>query len=406
MLRQMDEAFGENSSHASLPSHGCGGIETLENINYPGISASKAISEGLPQYSTTDDTWKGVYPLTHLNLQTLGRAENRNSHRAQRNRKNPLDRQGRAAYRGGSLNGGSSGQPRNNGSHEDGERGQGDEDPTADSRSDVSNNGPFACPYYKKDPLKHIACWSIGLTKPHYIKSHLLPFGCDNTFEGVECSFRAEGKAAIRAHQRNGCCPTAGLRPSAEEWRSITYQRNQIDACKGDWRKIYACLFGGEAKDAPSPYHTDFIEGTQSGMSWQPTTTFAQSREPTPSTTVLTQTITSETQEVTSPIQEVTAPIHATDVLAQSSLAMRQLIDLEQKSLQVLRPHMSDSEIDRIEGAYAQARLDLARDEYDNIRHPYQLGGFQIGATINGMATLSTVNSEPDSDESRFAGNV
>lgn len=97
-------------------------------------------------------------------------------------------------------------------------------------------------------------------------------------------------------------------------------------------------------------------------MSWQPTTTFAQSREPTPSTTVLTQTITSETQEVTSPIQEVTAPIHATDVLAQSSLAMRQLIDLEQKSLQVLRPHMSDSEIDRIEGAYAQARLDLARD--------------------------------------------
>jgi hypothetical protein len=197
VLNWVDRAFESNLSNFPQPARGCGGIATsADPIANHGGSISRAISQGLPQYSTTsDDTFKDekkksytntpkpeaasvskdqdtkeADPSFNLDLQTLGRAEKPNGNRAQPRRNNPLDRQGQTAYHGGSSSRISSNQRGGNGSRENGERRQGGEDPTAGSRSDGSNKILFACPYYKNDPIAHIRCRNIRITKPHYVK--------------------------------------------------------------------------------------------------------------------------------------------------------------------------------------------------------------------------------------------
>ncbi|KAF9877564.1 hypothetical protein CkaCkLH20_04699 [Colletotrichum karsti] len=140
------------------------------------------------------------------------------------------------------------------------------------SKTDGDDNRPrFACPYYKRDPIKykhHRSCFGPGWPEIHRLKEHLYRrhrlFACKRCFDtfGSEKALDDHSRAAVacplRDKKSHKMDPSAGMDQETEKrLRGRKQSNKQDDMAK--WYDIYSTLFPGEldVNKLPSPWYDD-----------------------------------------------------------------------------------------------------------------------------------------------------
>ncbi|KAB5554605.1 hypothetical protein GE09DRAFT_1222092 [Coniochaeta sp. 2T2.1] len=139
-------------------------------------------------------------------------------------------------------------------------RKDGDESPSAESTQKKARTAPprltFACPFYKKDPVRYRTCYRYLLTrirdvKQHVTRRHKLPIYCASCMDIFTTSTLRD------EHTRARTCPT---RPFVvfdgvtEEQKQLLARRISSRHCEEDqWYTVFDILFPGHSRPS-SPY--------------------------------------------------------------------------------------------------------------------------------------------------------
>ncbi|KAF4991830.1 hypothetical protein FDECE_13901 [Fusarium decemcellulare] len=121
----------------------------------------------------------------------------------------------------------------------------------------------FACPYYRKDPLRHLDCINLKLNripdvKQHLKRRHTPSYSCQTCFEGFSELQAFENHLRFR-----NCAPRSeganvdGVSPRAQE-----LLKNRIDrrlSQKEQWHKIWKILFE-DPETTQNPHLNNVVE--------------------------------------------------------------------------------------------------------------------------------------------------
>ncbi|KAF1994367.1 hypothetical protein P154DRAFT_447722 [Amniculicola lignicola CBS 123094] len=152
----------------------------------------------------------------------------------------------------------------------------GEEDPNKRQKPDsTQTSGPenvpeprFACPFYKRNPRRHLtftSCRDPGFTtvarlKEHLYRRHLLPIQCNR------CCATFSTEPLLREHQRDarGCeireqAPLEGFNKDQERKLKSKRRSPVVQTEEDKWKRVYHILFPDDPAEAmPSPLDIEY----------------------------------------------------------------------------------------------------------------------------------------------------
>ncbi|KAH7226823.1 hypothetical protein BKA60DRAFT_447271 [Fusarium oxysporum] len=105
----------------------------------------------------------------------------------------------------------------------------------------------FACPYYRKDPERHLDCINLKMirisdVKQHLKRRHTFNYSCTRCFEGFSSSKEYEGHVLEQACPIVECNNNDSVSPTAQE--ALKYRVDRSSSSQVQWHEMSRILFG------------------------------------------------------------------------------------------------------------------------------------------------------------------
>ncbi|KAM0438719.1 hypothetical protein ACHAPT_001476 [Fusarium lateritium] len=128
------------------------------------------------------------------------------------------------------------------------------------------DNGPWACPFFRKDPLRHMECITLTLNriqdvKQHLSRRHTAEYFCSRCFEEFPSSPGWEEHVRFRMCQQRPCPPDR-VSPQAQDLLKRRVDRT-LSSSK-QWYEIWKTLF--EDAEKPQSPHQGGVMGEAIGI--------------------------------------------------------------------------------------------------------------------------------------------
>lgn len=110
------------------------------------------------------------------------------------------------------------------------------------------DNGPWACPFFRRDPTRHMDCITLTLNriqdvKQHLTRRHTAEFSCSFCFEEFTLRQDWEEHVRLRTCQERPC-PPHRVSPQAQDRLKVRVDRTLT--ASEQWYEIWRILFEGE----------------------------------------------------------------------------------------------------------------------------------------------------------------